>query len=232
MQDETENNQSADPQADQPVAEGEAAAQQADQPAAEGAAEAPPEEQPAEEQPAEEPAAEEQPPEEPAAAEAPVAEAAEPPEQLSPKQRRRLARSRAGDARPERSTEERAGERVEARRRKAAERSRWRARRKEKKGRDPAAAVSAQDVASAEPGKRKVRQGVVVSSKGDKTITVRIDAVRRHRVYGKVVRASGTLHAHDESNEAGEGDLVRVVESRPLSRTKRWRLVDVLEKAR
>ena len=73
---------------------------------------------------------------------------------------------------------------------------------------------------------------MVVSSKGDKTITVRIDAVRRHRVYGKVVRESSTLHAHDESNQAGEGDVVRVVECRPLSRTKRWRLVDVLEKAK
>jgi small subunit ribosomal protein S17 len=79
---------------------------------------------------------------------------------------------------------------------------------------------------------RKTQQGVVVSSKGDKTITVRIDRVGRHQVYGKVVRKSSTLHAHDERNEAGEGDVVRVVEARPLSRTKRWRLVQVLEKAR
>jgi small subunit ribosomal protein S17 len=216
MQDENENNQAADQQADQPVAEGEAAEPEAEQPAAEGAAEAPPAGQPAEE---------------------PAAAPAEEAEQLSPKQRRRLARSRAGVARPERSTEERVGERAEARRQKAAERSRWRAKQKEKKGRDRASTAAGlpQDEvggAAAEPGKRKVRQGVVVSSKGDKTITVRIDAVRRHRVYGKVVRESTTLHAHDESNEAGEGDLVRVVESRPLSRTKRWRLVDVLEKAR
>jgi small subunit ribosomal protein S17 len=73
---------------------------------------------------------------------------------------------------------------------------------------------------------------VVVSSRGDKTITVRIDAVRRHRVYGKVVRESNTLHAHDEGNEANEGDVVRVMECRPLSRMKRWRLVEILEKAR
>ena len=72
----------------------------------------------------------------------------------------------------------------------------------------------------------------VVSDRADKTITVRIDMIRRHRVYGKVVRESGTLHAHDETNQAGEGDVVRVVESRPLSRSKRWRLVEVLEKAR
>jgi small subunit ribosomal protein S17 len=78
----------------------------------------------------------------------------------------------------------------------------------------------------------KVRQGIVVSDKGEKSITVRIDIVRRHPTYEKVVRRSRTLHAHDEGNEAGEGDVVRVVETRPLSKTKRWRLVEVVEKAR
>ncbi|HXV04685.1 MAG TPA: 30S ribosomal protein S17 [Solirubrobacterales bacterium] len=77
-----------------------------------------------------------------------------------------------------------------------------------------------------------MRQGIVLSDKGDKSITVRIDIVRRHPVYEKVVRRSRTLHAHDERNEAGEGDLVRVVETRPLSKTKRWRLVEILEKAK
>jgi small subunit ribosomal protein S17 len=72
----------------------------------------------------------------------------------------------------------------------------------------------------------------VVSNKADKTITVRIDLARRHRMYGKVVRSSNTLHAHDERNDANIGDTVRVVESRPLSRTKRWRLVEILERAR
>ena len=81
-------------------------------------------------------------------------------------------------------------------------------------------------------GARKVRQGVVVSDKADKTITVRIDVARRHRRYEKIVRSSSTLHAHDENNEAHEGDVVRVIESRPLSRIKRWKLVDVLERAR
>ncbi len=81
-------------------------------------------------------------------------------------------------------------------------------------------------------GRRKERQGVVVSDKADKTITVRIDIARRHRFYGTVVRSSGTLHAHDENNDANIGDTVRLVESRPLSRTKRWRLTDVLEKAK
>ena len=77
-----------------------------------------------------------------------------------------------------------------------------------------------------------MRQGIVVSDKGEKSITVRIDIVRRHPTYEKVVRRSRNLHAHDERNEAGEGDVVRVVETRPLSKTKRWRLVEVVEKAR
>jgi len=77
-----------------------------------------------------------------------------------------------------------------------------------------------------------VRQGVVVSDKADKTITVRVDIARRHRRYEKIVRTSTTLHAHDEANEAHEGDTVRVEESRPLSRTKRWKLVEVLERAK
>jgi small subunit ribosomal protein S17 len=77
-----------------------------------------------------------------------------------------------------------------------------------------------------------VRQGRVVSDKADKTITVRIESARRHRRYEKVMRSSSTLHAHDENNDANEGDLVRVVEARPLSRLKRWRLVEVLERAK
>ncbi|MDQ3609565.1 MAG: 30S ribosomal protein S17 [Actinomycetota bacterium] len=76
-----------------------------------------------------------------------------------------------------------------------------------------------------------MRAGRVVSDKADKTITVRIESARRHRRYEKVVRSSATLHAHDESNDANEGDFVRVIESRPTSRTKRWRLVEVLERA-
>jgi small subunit ribosomal protein S17 len=77
-----------------------------------------------------------------------------------------------------------------------------------------------------------VRQGIVVSDKADKTITVRIDVTRRHRMYKKIVRESSTLHAHDERNEAHAGDTVRVIESRPISRSKRWRLVEILERAR
>ena len=81
-------------------------------------------------------------------------------------------------------------------------------------------------------GTKKVRQGVVTSSKADKTITVAVQSARRHPSYEKIVRRSKSLHAHDERNEAGEGDTVRVIETRPMSRTKRWRLVEVLERAR
>jgi small subunit ribosomal protein S17 len=79
---------------------------------------------------------------------------------------------------------------------------------------------------------RKTRQGVVVSDARDKTITVELSTARAHPVYGKTVRRTSKLHAHDERNEAGLGDLVRVVECRPLSRQKRWRLVEILERAR
>ncbi len=81
------------------------------------------------------------------------------------------------------------------------------------------------------PG-RKERRGVVVSDAMDKTIVVRIDTVQKHERYGKVVRRSSKLHAHDEHNAAGVGDVVRIVETRPLSATKRWRLLEIIEKAR
>ena len=81
------------------------------------------------------------------------------------------------------------------------------------------------------PG-RKERRGIVVSDAMDKTIVVRIDVTQKHERYGKVVRRSSKLHAHDEQNAAGVGDLVRVVETRPLSATKRWRLLEILEKAK
>jgi small subunit ribosomal protein S17 len=81
------------------------------------------------------------------------------------------------------------------------------------------------------PG-RKERRGVVVSDAMDKTIVVRIDVAQKHEKYGKVVRRSSKLHAHDELNAAGVGDLVRIVETRPLSASKRWRLLEILEKAK
>jgi small subunit ribosomal protein S17 len=149
----------------------------------------------------------------------------------TPKQRKAARKAaKAGPVRPARSAEERAAERAEVRARKAAERRRARARARAKH----AAAPRAEPVPALPraAGQRKLRQGIVVSDKANKTIVVRIDVARRHRRYQKVVRSSMTLHAHDERNEAGTGDKVTVVESRPLSRTKHWRLVEVLEKAR
>jgi small subunit ribosomal protein S17 len=144
------------------------------------------------------------------------------------KERRRLLRSREpSEARPQRGPEERQAERAQERSASAAARRRYRqARRGKSEG------GTGTPAAERHPNAPKVRQGVVVSDKPDKTIVVRIDITRRHPTYEKIVRRSRTLHAHDERNEAGEGDTVRVVETRPLSRSKRWRLVDVIEKAR
>ena len=92
-------------------------------------------------------------------------------------------------------------------------------------------AKPARPAPEAVPG-RKERRGVVVSSAMDKTIVVRIDSVRSHDKYRKVVRRTSKLHAHDEHNVANVGDVVRVVETRPLSATKHWRLLEVLTKAK
>ncbi|MDX6653076.1 MAG: small subunit ribosomal protein [Solirubrobacterales bacterium] len=199
-----------------------------EEPAAE---EAPAEEAPAEEAPAEDAPAEDAPAEEPAAEKPPAAAPAveEEPEKLSPKQLRKLKRSQdGGEAKPQRSVEERTAERLERRAKASAERRRYRASRRAKRGEPGTGTPPAERPAVA----RKERQGIVVSSKADKTITVRIDVRRRHSVYEKVVRRSSTIHAHDEGNAANEGDVVRVVETRPLSRLKRWRLIEVVEKAK
>jgi small subunit ribosomal protein S17 len=83
-----------------------------------------------------------------------------------------------------------------------------------------------------EPGRRQERRGIVVSDKQDKTIVVKVDVITSHPKYKKVVRRSVKFHAHDEANTAGIGDTVRIVETRPLSKQKRWRLAEVVEKAR
>jgi small subunit ribosomal protein S17 len=83
-----------------------------------------------------------------------------------------------------------------------------------------------------ELGRRQERRGVVVSDKGDKTIIVKVDVIKSHPKYKKVVRRAVKFHAHDEQNTAGIGDTVRIVETRPLSKTKRWRLAEIVEKAR
>ena len=77
-------------------------------------------------------------------------------------------------------------------------------------------------------GNRKIRDGVVVSNKMDKTIVVRVERRTRHPLYGKEVRSSRKFYAHDEENKAQVGDRVRITETRPLSKNKNWRLLDVL----
>ena len=83
-----------------------------------------------------------------------------------------------------------------------------------------------------ERGDRKMRTGVVVSSAMDKTVVVQVQRSKAHRLYGKQLRRTSKLHAHDEGNEAQVGDTVRLMETRPLSKTKRWRVVEVVERAR
>jgi small subunit ribosomal protein S17 len=213
--------------------------------------ETPAEETPAEEAPAEETPAEETPADEtPKEVEAPAGEAdsdesdeesaeaedassdgesgLDELEGLDWKARRRLERSRRpAEPSPQQSAEERAAARGEARKKAAARRSSYRTKRRTKG--EPGTGTPPAERRSAG---RKMRQGRVVSSKPDKTITVAIEVARRHPQYEKIVRRSRTLHVHDARNEAGEGDLVKVVETRPLSRTKRWRLVEILEKAK
>jgi small subunit ribosomal protein S17 len=161
------------------------------------------------ETPAEEPAGEEITPEAPAAeapvAEAPAAEApAEAPPQSEPKKKRkRLPRSeRHKHSKPAR---ERPAERKP---------------------------ITRTPKPESERGRRQERRGVVVSSAMDKTIVVRVESIKAHPRYKKVVRRSVKFHAHDEQNTANVGDVVRIVETRPMSKSKHWRLVEVVEAAK
>src|SRR5919197_1158091 len=169
---------------------------------AEPAAEAEP---PAEEPASEEPAAEAEPPaaEEPAAEAAPAAEAETPVQPAAKRKRKRLPRSdRHRHVKPKR---ERPAQRRPIVRLPKPEHPR---------------------------GRSQERRGVVVSDAMDKTIVVKVDTVKAHRRYKKVVRRSTKFHAHDEQNAAKVGDLVRIVETRPLSKHKNWRLAEVLEEAK
>lgn len=184
------------------------------------------EETPAAEAPAEETA--------PAAADdsAPAgAEPAEPAEVLSPTERRKRRRSQK-NRRPKLTgtPEEKAQQRAKIRAKKAAQRRAYRL--KQREAHKAAGPREGTPATVTEPGVKKTQQGTVVSSKNDKTIVVAIEVAEAHRIYKKVVRHTRKLTAHDATNDANEGDVVRVVESRPLSRTKRWRLVEVLERAK
>ena len=151
--------------------------------------------------------------------------------EAAPKPRRKPATRKAAKQPAVLTPEQRQEARVRERRVKAGQR---RVQRQHARAKARAAGGEKQEAPAREhgSGKQKTRQGVVVSDRAQKTITVRIDVTHRHPRYSKIVRTSTTLHAHDESAEAHIGDTVVIRECRPLSRTKRWRLVQVVERAK
>lgn len=210
---------------------GEAKAAESEAPVEEtAAAQAPAVEESPAEGSATEAVAEERPAESKPAA-APAGDDAEPEVQVLSKERRRVKRStHSGPPRPARTPEERHVERIALRQKRAAARRNWRTKARERRR----AASSGQPTPETPKvqGIARERQGLVISDKADKTITVQIKNMESHRVYKKVVRSTSKLTAHDEKNEANVGDTVRVIECRPMSATKRWRLTEVVEKAR
>ncbi len=92
--------------------------------------------------------------------------------------------------------------------------------------------MSEQEATTSQRNTRKTREGLVVSDKMDKTIVVEVEDRVKHALYGKVMRRTSRLKAHDETNDCGIGDRVQIMETRPLSATKRWRVVSVLERAK
>ena len=227
MADEEQNNQEENEQVEETAEETVSAPEGPVAPAAETeepAAEEPAAEEPAAEEPAaEEPAAEEPAAEEPAAE--PVAEEAVAEE------------APAGEAESAEEVETEAEAPAEApqevrRKRKRLPRAQRHRHSKPKRER-PAERKAITRVPKPDHprGRRQERRGVVISSGMDKTIVVRVDAVKAHPKYLKVVRRSTKFHAHDEENQAKVGDVVRIVETRPLSKTKNWRLVEIVEVA-
>jgi small subunit ribosomal protein S17 len=172
-------------------------------------------EEPVAEAPAEEPAAEEAAPDVPveAAEEAPATEAEDaeaPAEEAAPQPAAEVKKKRKRMPRSQRHTHSK------PKREKPAERK----------------PIVRTPKPESERGRRQERRGVVVSSTMDKTIVVKVDTIKSHPRYKKVVRRSVKFHAHDEQNSANVGDVVRIVETRPVSKTKHWKLVEVVEAAR
>jgi len=187
----------------------------------------------AEEQPAEEPAAEEPTAEEPPAAEEPATEAPVAEAEPAPDVEAEAAAGEAPEA--EAPAEEAPAAEAPAPKKKPKRLPRSLRHRHSKPKRDrPAERKAITRVPKPEHprGRRQERRGVVVSSGMDKTIVVRVDAVKAHPKYQKVVRRSTKFHAHDEENQAKVGDVVRIVETRPLSKTKNWRLAEIVEVAK
>ncbi len=181
----------------------------------------------AEETPAEEPAAEETPAEPEAAAEEPVAEAAEPATEPEAAAEETAAEAPAAEpaAPAPQSGPKPKGKRLPRRLRP----QKTRPQRTTSGERKP---IVREPKPEHERGRSQERRGVVVSNAMDKTIVVKVDMIKSHPRYKKVIRRSVKFHAHDEQNAANVGDVVRIVETRPLSATKRWRLAEVLEAAK
>ena len=198
------------PVAEEPVAEDVSA----EEPVAE---EAPAEEPVAEEVPAEEPAAEEVPAEEPVAEEAP---AEEPAAEAEPKEEAAAPAAPAPQSGPKPKRK-----RVP----RALRPKKGRVTREKPSERKPITRIPKPE---SEFGRRQERQGTVVSDRGDKTIVVKVDTIKAHPRYKKVVRRSKKFHAHDEQNQAKLGDVVKIIETRPISKTKNWRLAEILEVAK
>jgi len=160
-----------------------------------------------------------------AEAEAEVAEAEEPAAEAEP------AEEPAAEAEPEAAPEVPVSEPKRKRKRlpRSERRRRAKPKRERPKERRPIVRLLKPEAAR---GSGQERRGVVVSHAMDKTIVVRVETLKSHPRYKKIIRRSSKLHAHDERNEAKVGDVVRIVETRPLSRTKRWRLAEVLEVAK
>ena len=234
-----------EPVAEEPVAE-EAPAEEpvAEEPVAE---EAPAEEPVAEEAPAEEPVAEEAAPAEAEVVEEPVAEAepeavaeeapAEEPVAEEPVAEEPAAEEPAAEAEPEAPAEPAApapqsGPKPKRKRLPRALRpstQKGRVKREKPAERKP---IVRNPKPEQEFGRRQERLGTVVSDKGDKTIVVKVDTIKMHRRYKKVVRRSKRFHAHDEQNAAKLGDVVKIIETRPISKTKNWRLAEIVEAAK
>src|SRR4051794_30502672 len=183
-----------------------------------------------EEAPAAEPGAEATP--EAEVEEAPVAEATPEAEATTEAEATPEAAPEAAAAEPEAETETAAPAKKQRSRKhvpRSARRTRTKTVREQPKTRKP---ITRGEKPEGERGRRQERRGVVISDKGEKTIVVKVDVIKSHPKYKKVVRSTVKFHAHDEANTAGVGDTVRIVETRPLSKTKRWRLAEIVEKAR
>ena len=210
------------PAEEAPDLSAEEAPAEGEEPAPEPVAEE--EQQPAEaEAPAEEPAAEAEPAPEEAPVEEPAAEATEPAvEEPAAEEAEPAAEAPAPAGAPEPQKNSKRHPRTQRR-------QRPKPKREKPSKRKPLVRAPKPDQAR---GQRKERRGIVVSAAMDKTIVVRVDSVKPHPVYKKIVRRSMKLHAHDEGNSAKIGDVVRVVETRPLSKTKTWRLAEIVEAAK